>query len=131
MMKTKKSFFSGNKFLVILIILSVLMIAFGLWFNRQFAEADRDTTASPAEIPLPPLPAIDKSPPANLSNVQAALQSMSQGVIPDNHGLTQDDIIKAIAETTPGSETWCDLLLIKDENGWSEEEVQEFSRSCI
>lgn len=130
-----KKFFellTSSRFLLVLIGLSLLIIVIGLWFI-QSANNRPDTTpaAVQTEIPLPPLPEITNEGPPDLERLQAALASMAEGVIPLDHGLSKEEIANALAEAEPGSEAWCDLLLLTDDKDWTESHTKGFAESCI
>lgn len=131
-MKKLLDILTSSRFLFVLVGLSLLVIVIGLWLVQSAATTP---SAAPAavetDIPLPPLPEITEEGPADLERLQTALASMSAGIIPMDHGLSKEDIAKALAEAEPRSEAWCDLLLLTEDQDWTENQTQVFAESCI
>lgn len=92
------------KYVYALIIASLLMIVFGLYLISQ----------QPAPEPKPVT-----QPPRSLGVIPAP--------VPDEEGNSE---VPEVAPE-PGSEAWCDFMLQKANELWSEEDTKTFADKCI
>lgn len=129
------TFARNNLVLVVAVLASVLLLLVGLLLI-QTAEIPAPISSTDAAISeellkdIPPLPEIDRSPPADLPTVRAAMAEMSQDVAPEQT-LTPDELAAALTAAEPGSEIWCDLMLQKPDGDWTIDESKLFARQCI
>lgn len=131
-MSKSESWLTSNRLLLLGLILSVAMLLFGLWLIGSAGQEPLPPAATvDDEIPLPPLPAISQDAPPDLDRLQEALASMAAGIIPSNLNFTAEEIAAALAQAEPGSEAWCDLLLLKNDADWTESEAEGFAEACI
>ena len=134
-MGSVSAFARNNLVLVIAILASTLLLVIGLLLI-QTTEVPAPTSA--ADVPIneellkdiPALPEIDRSPPADLPTMKAALAEMSKNVAPQPT-LTHDELNAALAAAEPGSEPWCDLMLQKADGDWTIDESKLFAQHCI
>lgn len=138
-MNSEIGFFRRNLLLSVALGSSLLLLAVGLVLisnapaiTNDSAAVSADTLAKDeAAFDIPPLPEIDQNPPADLPSLQAALTEMSNGVMPTGQSFTPEVIAEALATVDVGSETWCDILLIKNDVDWTEDETTQFAQHCI
>ncbi len=122
------SFIREHKTLVILMVLSVLVIVAGLWMvqsanqqQQQQADIDRlgrladqahnelQKTRVYSDVPIADMVPADIVPADSLQKVQAMA-----GKVPEL-----------------GSEAWCELMMVKEADTWTEAEQALFAQRCI
>lgn len=126
----------SNLLLVIALVSSLLLLIIGGYLiytapDAAIAPAAQPATSDNMDFDIPPLPEVDSNPPADLSSVQAALNEMSKGVVPTGQEFSPEVIAEALATEEAGSETWCDIMLLKPDADWTETESQQFAQHCI
>lgn len=137
-MRSLLNFSRDNPVLIIAMVASILMLIFGLLLIKAphifgLTEPVPAVAAPAAEdlfSKLPSLPEVDQSPPADLPTLQAALQEMTKGTAAAKN-ITAKELADALAESRPGSEIWCDLMLIKPDADWTSDESEIFAQNCI
>lgn len=122
-----------NLLLVLVLGLSIVFLAIGMSLTApdKNTKANLATSELPADFTVPPLPELSTAPPAELAAIQTALADMSKGVMPTGQTFSSEVIAEALAGATLGSETWCDILLIKADAEWTETESLQFAEHCI
>ncbi len=92
------------KFVYALIVASLLVIAFGVYLIvQQPAPEPKPTTQPPRSLGVIPAP------------------------VPEEQGNSE---VPEVAPE-PGSEAWCDFMLQKANELWSEEDTKTFADKCI
>ena len=113
-----------NKGLMLLLVASVLAIIVGLWFvqasNKKQAQQEQQ---------LSRLNAIAAQANAELQ------QSVVHADVPIDDIIPQQSVEKVAAmkgkEPELGSEDWCEWMMVKDSEKWSEAEQLLFAQKCI
>lgn len=126
----------SNLLLVVALVSSLLLLVIGGYLIYTAPDVADAPITEPAasdniDFDVPVLPEVDRNPPADLSSVQAALNEMSKGVIPSGQQFSPEVIAEALATEKAGSETWCDIMLLKPDADWTEAESQQFAQHCI
>ncbi len=133
------SFVRSNRLLVAVLILSVLTLVLGLWLIQGYqttaSTAPADQSSAEQELleqslGVPSLPQLHQQP-LNAEELQTLLQQLSHGLIPEDHGVSAEQIDAFLQEQTPGSENWCDLMLLKADDAWTDDDALVFAQHCI
>lgn len=113
-----------HKWLVLLMVLSVLVLALGVFVIYQSNSKSRNEQAQIERL--------------NVIATQAAEELQKTAAYPD---VPIPDVIpaesiarvKAMNGTNPdaGTEDWCELMMTKESKEWTSEEQVQFSQHCI
>lgn len=126
-------FFRQNPVLGFIVAISILLLNIGIWILRNPAPAPVEAAASGAAqlaLEVPSLPEMGEGG-QNVESLQTTLESYTTSQLEEFSKLSPAELQKAIAAAEPGSELWCDLLLVKPDNAWTDEDAATFSRHCI
>jgi len=129
-----KSFLRSHWLLVVAAIASVIVLIFGI----ALIQLSRPGAATPPPgfieedfiNDLPSLPELDNSP-LSQTQLKATLDQLSQGNLPTDHGVSAEQLQEYLQQLESGSENWCDLMLLKADDAWTDEDAQIFAKHCI
>lgn len=127
------NFFQQNPVLGIILAISLLLLNIGIWILRNPAPLPVDLPSSETSqraLEIPALPASGGEG-QNLESLQSTVINFNATSMSEASKLSASELDKAIANTEKGSEAWCDLLLVKADNAWTEEETALFAKACI
>lgn len=127
------NFFRENPVLGIILAISLLLLNIGIWILRNPAPLPIDHTGSGQEqlaLEIPALPDLGEEG-QNIENFESTLKAFTAGALSEASQLSPQQLDKAIADAEKGSELWCDLLLVKADSAWTEEESVLFAKECI
>lgn len=127
------NFFQQNPVLGIVLAISLLLLNIGIWILRNPAPLPVDLPSSDAlqrELEIPALPETGGEG-QNIESLQSTVINFNATSMSEASKLSPRELDKAIAEAEKGSEVWCDLMLVKADNAWTEEETTLFAKTCI
>ncbi|MBE8717544.1 DUF3012 domain-containing protein [Cellvibrio polysaccharolyticus] len=127
------NFFQQNPVLSIILAISLLLLNIGIWLLRNPAPLPVDLPASDVSqraMEIPALPDVGAEG-QNVDSLQSTVIAFTATSMAEASKLSPRELDKAIAEAEKGSEVWCDLMLVKADNAWTEEETTLFAKACI
>jgi len=130
-MKGLFKFFHDNPLLGFLVAFSILFLNIGIWLMRSNEPApgpDSTLGQSQLQLEIPALPEQSQDA-TDMGSLQSTISAFSGIDIPTD--MSPADVEKALAKVQRGSEAWCDLMLVKPDNAWTEEDTRLFADSCI
>lgn len=117
-----------HKGLVILLALSLLVIVVGLWLvhsaNHKAQQQLQQEQASAQRLGL-----IAQQAESELHKTLVHADVPIEDIVP----LESLEKVKGMAgqEPEPGSEAWCEWMMVKDADSWTTEEQSLFAQRCI
>jgi biopolymer transport protein ExbD len=134
---SSKSFLRSHWLLVTGTLISLLILIVGLLLIKTSEPGVAATSEShslsiePAFLSdLPSLPEPDRSP-LNQEQLKISLENLSGDIIPADQQVSPEQLQAYLNQLETGSENWCDLMLLKADNAWTDEDAQIFAQHCI
>jgi GTP1/Obg family GTP-binding protein len=118
------SFVREHKWLVVVVVLSLITIGSGLFLIKQ---SEHQQQYEQEQIDL--YNRIAKEAAQNLMQTVAHTDQHIEDIIPAESVAKVNALNGKIPEV--GSEDWCELMMTKDSNVWNQEEQSQFAQHCI
>lgn len=127
-------FFREQKFLAVLLLLSILVIVAGLimiQYSKNIKGVDEAAmTEQKAQVVVDTMTVI-----ANMAGqeLQDSQSSNTAPAIIDNIPQSSIDHVAALNGRVPevGSNDWCEVMMVKKADEWTKEEQELFAKNCL
>jgi type II secretory pathway pseudopilin PulG len=122
------SFVREHKWFFMLIAVSIIVIVLGFIMVKK-SKDQRQQEQQQEQQKLQILNDIANQAVADLENTVATSDVLIDDIIPAESLAKVNALNGKIPET--GSDDWCELMMIKDGNTWTQEEQSQFAQHCI
>lgn len=133
------NFFSSTKFVFLLILLSAGLIAYGVYLINQ-APAVSDELATNSSS-VAGITVIEQTEEEKLLFLAREAEAILRDSLQENQGTVSLELSKEHAKEirekfqnnvpAVGTEDWCDYMMIKPNEEWTQDDKGQFAKNCI
>lgn len=128
------SLFREQKFLVILLILSVLVLGLGLFMIQSTNKKSEQQTEQLVNEQEKTVAAMNLV--AEIAQQELKAQQSNQQMVQTVGDIKPQESLNRVAALNGripevGSDDWCEVMMVKDAKDWTEDEQSLFAKHCL